>query len=237
MNWRLVLSVRFAVERLIERSECPIFLTLGFADNLTDFADAHARWDSLLHKMRWHWPSLCGVGVWQRQKRGCWHLHAVLPARVTPGKFRALALESGFGVAGINFERIEKHWKGSRGRGFWTPDQVAVYMTRYLFHKDKSGLGHQGVQRVCYWGNARVANCKFEPVGGFRELFLRGLPYWRALGHDSEDTFELRQNWEKICQLGFQYAGREHQERFLKREKVRLWFEGHVPRATNNEKT
>jgi len=226
----MVFAVKLAISAMCRANENPVLVTLTFAENVVVFKEAHKRWDRLLKRIRRRWPDLHGVGVWQRQKRGAWHLHCVVPHRLAIAVFREMAVACGFGTF-VNLEYIHRPGKlvnGFKQKGssyLWTPERVANYLTRYLTREQDNGELHAKV--VCYWGKTvRKATLNFEFQGTMRELFLRGKQLFRELNPGLCNPLALRDNWDFICRLGFESVTELGQERFLNSPSVRRWFYG-----------
>jgi hypothetical protein len=65
-------------------------LTLTFRDNVSGLGEAWQAWQAVRPRMLKLWPGLLGAGVWERQKRGAWHLHMAINRRLEAGEVRAL---------------------------------------------------------------------------------------------------------------------------------------------------
>jgi hypothetical protein len=118
---------------LVRRNNGGTFATLTFADNLEDLAEAKRRWHNLVRRMgRRLGERFELVGVWERQRRGAWHLHCVWSSWVDVNWLRPEAIECGFGPQ-LSLSPI----KCPRGFTRYTsrPEKVSNvmrYLTKYL---------------------------------------------------------------------------------------------------------
>lgn len=79
------------------------------------------RWEAVCRGLMWHLPGLEFARVFELQKRGAAHVHAVVrsSARVTPARVRKLALAAGFGP--------KVQWEAVRSVG-----AASRYLAKYL---------------------------------------------------------------------------------------------------------
>lgn len=193
-----------------------VFATFTFRENITDKKEAAWRWRKLKERIRrmmpethvetkaqalslpFDKPAVMGIGVWQRQKRGAWHLHMAFNQWLDVELLRHHAVKSGFGPM-LNLRYIE----GSNRKGFsWNPRRVVQYMMRYI-GRDIGTDQDKGVRVVEYFGNGvRQATTSFGWVGGFARLYRAGRQAWSDIfADDGQPTlddywFIIRLGWE-----------------------------------------
>jgi len=221
-----------------------VFLTLSFKDNLTDKEEAERRLNRLLRRLRGLFPDFRGVGVWQRQKRGAWHFHAVIPYPVDGSVLHRECLLCGFGSS-HNLKRIGRRCRVRLASGEFkeipvTARGVARYVTRYI---GRDVGDEKRVRYVRYWGSGvRKATTDFEFLWNKRHLFMFGKkyirgwmgsrlpdwsgPYYRGrLDSFGLDTFWLKENFELVARVGFIHKDEEQRVMFLKNRRVAAWVD------------
>jgi len=100
------------------------YLTFTFQENITDKAEAERRFKPLKD-----WFARRGVayyGVWERQKRGAWHIHLLVNRYCDVNTLRPFLTLRGWGTQ-MRFERVGK---GSRRWG--DPEKLVKYLLKYL---------------------------------------------------------------------------------------------------------
>jgi hypothetical protein len=147
--------VRKCIQHLIETSENAVWVNLTFWENVTNKAYAANCWHKLSKALVKQYPGFRLVGVWARQGRGAWHIHAVCDRRVDVNWLRCKAQRAGFGPQMYLAEvRRDKD----------TPERLARYITGYV--TDKNGLDKvrdKGVRRTIFVGNnVKVVNMRFK---------------------------------------------------------------------------
>jgi hypothetical protein len=195
---KLAFVVQLCVEELCRESETPVFATLTFAENITEKSEAEVRWARLRERLRRHAPLLKGVGVWQRQSRGAWHLHLVIDRHINIHWLRPAAQACGFGSF-INL-RFVKQFDGFRDMG--GPVKVARYISRYVT-RDERGLEDKGVRIVCFISReARIASTRFGWAAGLSQLWRYGrAEFYSIFGHaptSGEYQLCVRLGWELL---------------------------------------
>lgn len=213
---KLAYAVQLCVEEVCRGSSSPIFATFTFAENITSKAEAEIRWGRLRERLRRRHPNLHGVGVWQRQSRGAWHLHLVLDRMLEITWLRSSALSCGFGTF-INL-RFVKKMDGFRDMG--GPIRVARYIARYVT-RDERGLEDKGVRIVCFIGRGtRVASTRFGWAQGLSQLWRYGrAEFFSIFGHPpgpGEFNLCVRLGWELL-------SAEEQQRLHLTSASVRKW--------------
>jgi hypothetical protein len=151
---------RVDCEKLLSSSTRPVLATFTFAENITNHSEAASRWLPVSRYLRAR--GVRGIGVWQRQKRGAWHLHLVMNKPVHIIGLRDAAVGAGWGQF-LNMRLIrppqgEKndYTFAKNGRGAWS---VVGYLARYLTRDFQKDFGAQLVVRV--GPNMRCGNVKF----------------------------------------------------------------------------
>jgi len=192
------------------------FVTLTFAENVTDKEAAMKCWHRLAERIRRRYPQLRGVGVWQRQKRGAWHPHCLVNHYIDVNQLRPWMVARGWGqqmradiVGGGQIST-----GGRNGRGVWRPQwegggRIISYLTKYLTKGFGSSTDRAAAaKKKCFSGSVSVkkgtTNFKWMPEerpGAYlwswgRELFsqLNGHP----------PTFR---NIGEVIRLGVEHSG------------------------------
>lgn len=199
---KLAYAVTLGIAELCRSSKgIPVFATFTFRENITDKAEASKRWRRLKERLRRGIGArsvvpLQGVGVWQRQKRGAWHLHYVFNQFLGIVELREAAEACGFGPM-LNLRFIKK---GVNAPGLWKPQRVVSYMVRYLTRDLDDQDKH--VRAVDYLGTRR-ATTSFGWANGFAKLYRAGRAAWsdlyaEDLGQPCLDNywFIIRLGWE-----------------------------------------
>jgi hypothetical protein len=159
-------------------------VTWTFRENITDKKEAMQRWkpvrDYLVRQ------GVDFVGVWQRQKRGAWHFHALVNLRLNVVTLRAFCVERGWGSQ-LNIELI------GRGSDRFSDAATAVrYLCRYLTRD----YGEVGRSRLTSGLDSNsVGNTRFSWVGGRAHVWRVGCAamakkakgYWRPLWGERGD--------------------------------------------------
>ena len=147
--------IRKCLEHLIVTSEHAVWFNLTFWENVTNKAFANRCWDKLSKTIVKEYPGFRLVGVWARQGRGAWHIHAVCNQRFDIEWLRRKAMRCGFGP---QFYLKELDNKPS------TPEKIARYITGYC--TDKNGLDpvkDKGIRRTIFVGkNVKVVSMRFK---------------------------------------------------------------------------
>ena len=155
------------------------FLTLTFADHVTNAREAQRRFNSLAtHVLRKRYPG--HIAVMERQKSGRIHYHllVVLPDDIRTGcDFDAIA--NGDYKSANKTLRLEwAFWrKSARGYGFGRTellpiksdsDALGQYVGKYIAKGQAFRTeDDKGVRLVRYSGGARMATCKFAELGKY----------------------------------------------------------------------
>jgi hypothetical protein len=157
-----------------------VLLTLTFQDNVTDKAEAERRFkpvkDWLVAR------KFFGLGVWQRQKRGAWHLHLVLSdnmlAYLPVNLLRDFAMRCGWGSF-CNIRLIRRTENGENVVGEYQEGRgvrnVVAYLSRYLV-RDLGDGQDKRVRLVCWVGRRRVkkGNVRFAWTHGAARAWRLG---------------------------------------------------------------
>jgi len=213
---KLAYAVQLCVEELCRESETPVFATLTFAENITSKSEAEVRWGRLRERLRRRYPNLKGVGVWQRQSRGAWHLHLVIDRQLDINWLRPAAMACGFGTF-INL-RFVKKMDGFRDMGGAV--KVARYIARYVT-RDERGIEDKGVRIVCFIGReTRIASTRFGWAAGLSQLWR----YGRAEFFTIFGCAPSAGQYGLCVRLGWELLSAEEQERrHLTSASVRRW--------------
>jgi len=206
-QWKLAFVVQVCVQELCLDSERPTFATFTFKDNITDKGEAEMRWGRLRERLRRRAPTLKGIGVWQRQSRGAWHLHIVFDRQISIEWLRPAALECGFGSF-INL-RFVKEMCGFRDMGGAL--RVSRYIARYITRNER-GPEDKGVRLVCFVNReSRIASTRFGWAQGVSQLWRYGrAEFFQIFGHaPTGDEYML------CVRLGWELLDGEERERLL----------------------
>jgi hypothetical protein len=196
---RLAFAVQEHIRWLLEtRTHVAIFVTFTFQENVTDFPEAQRRWRRLkmrLCRTREGQEGMRGVGVWQRQKRGAWHLHYVFDRWLHVEEVREACLATGFGPF-CNMRIVQEQG----GHGIWSHAKVAGYVTRYVArHLDATD---KGLRLVDYMGR-RYATTSFRWLGGFSRLYRSGAEAFQVI-YGRQWNF-LKDKWDFLIRLGWEW--------------------------------
>lgn len=149
--------IRGCIQHLVETSEHPIWLNLTFGENVTKKDYASRCWDKLSKRLVRQYPSIRLVGIWARQRRGAWHIHAVCDRRLPVRWLRMNAVGCGFGVQ-CYLQELDGKTE--------TPQKISRYIAGYC--TDKNGLDpviDKGVRRMIFVGsNVRALNMRYRSV-------------------------------------------------------------------------
>lgn len=167
--------MRQCIQHLVETSETAVWLNLTFWENVTEKAYANKCWNRLKMTLMRKYPNFRLVGVWARQGRGAWHVHAVCNQRVEIEWFRRKVMRAGFGTQ-IYVRELDSKLE--------TPAKIARYITGYC--TDKNALDPErdkGVRRTIFLGkHVRVVNMRY------RSSLKKVTSVGRDLARDFMDT-------------------------------------------------
>jgi hypothetical protein len=97
------------------------FLTLTFADNITDRKEAWRRFRSLrTNVLRTRY--VCCIAVSERQKRGAWHFHLIVVTKA----FLGTARDAGLATLAQDMWREHRLWSDSSGRPMGRQESVRL---------------------------------------------------------------------------------------------------------------
>lgn len=225
---RASFAVRLAIQWLVKNHQRCTFLTLTFHDNITDKEEAARRWRNLKGRMLRQMGDLQAVGVWQRQKRGAWHLHLVVNAFVPIAWLRTHARACGWGTF-CNAQAIG-NTPGFRGRSV---NDVSRYICRYVTREwGYLGYDDNHVRVVEYFGpDVRRATTSFRWSGGLSRLWRLGCGEWdKIMPANFPPRAWVDRDRDLVMRLGFNTLTPLEQEQLLSSsESVRLWFGLHPP--------
>lgn len=225
---KLAWAVCQSVQHLLStRVGVATFATFTFQENITDKKEAAKRWRRLKERLRRD-SELRGVGVWQRQKRGAWHLHYVFDRYIDVHWLRPAAMECGFGPF-VNL-RIVEDIPAPQGKT-WSRFRVINYMTRYLTrdldqcssgdkHPDGDEHPDKNVRVVDYMMR-RVCTTAFAWTKGFSFLWRVGRQAWADLFGGLPDLDDR----EFILRLGMHALSEDQRVRVLETsDAVARWW-------------
>ena len=157
--------MRKCIEHLVWTSDHAVWFNLTFWENVTNKAYASKCWDKLCKAIRKKHPGFRLVGVWARQRRGAWHIHAVCNQRFDLKWLQTKAMRCGFGSQFFVRELDSRHD---------TPTKIARYITNYC--TDKNGLDKvkdKGIRRTIFVGkNVKVVDMRYR--SGLKKITALG---------------------------------------------------------------
>lgn len=206
--------VTCTVKGLCARFSPCVLATLTFEENLTDLIEAKRRWHNLSRKIGRTCLArhpLEFVGVWERQKRGAWHLHVVCNQYIDVVWLRDEAVSCGFGrMMRLDYLRDRKPNEGGF-RGGKSTNGAAAYLCKYLLKDlgdDSSGLG-----LVTYGGGRHVkkGSVRFHWAGWQRALAVKGLSFLSEMALHDPDEARMwgwspgrRAAWPLVVRIGME---------------------------------
>jgi hypothetical protein len=144
---------------------CTFFFTLTFRDNVKDKKEAVKRWNIIRTSISKKFKIFHYICVWERQKRGAWHLHLIgsIPSMGSMNSFRTF----------LNEIISRSNTNTGFFRVIWTygnSQTIGNYMSKYLTKEDREPF----VRYVNYTRNfSRCCGSEFMFVGG-------GAGRWRS---------------------------------------------------------
>lgn len=133
-------------------------ITITFRDNITDKKEASSRWNVLLTSLKAIIPIFRYVAVWERQKRGSWHLHLLVSAPTVSNKKLREYLNNYSSVSSLGIGFCKIIW--TTGNDF---KGIKNYLTKYLLKENRE----KGVRYVGYSQNwIRKVKGQFAFLGG-----------------------------------------------------------------------
>ena len=187
-------------------------LTMTFAENILEKAEAQKRWKPVAD-----WLARRGIeqnGVWQRQTKrgkkngdaGAWHYHTFINKRIDIVEFRKFAVGRGWGTF-INVEVVGQH---NGYRSHWTTEGAIAYVCRYLTRDYCVDIP----ARVRLSGASNSTKCgttRFRWVGGLAKVWRLGC---QSLGYvpNYRDYKAQTEAWRYGCIVaGLDYVQVMHQ--------------------------
>lgn len=147
--------LRKCIEHIVVTSEHAVWFNLTFWENVTNKAYASKCWDKLSKAICKMHPEFRLVGIWARQRRGAWHIHAVCNQRMDIEWLRRKVMRCGFGPQ-FHLQEIDNNPK--------SPEKIARYISNYC--TDKNGLDKEkdkGVRRMIFVGkHVRVFDMRYR---------------------------------------------------------------------------
>ena len=209
-----------SIRELTRRHPTAIVGSATFAENITDVKEAHRRWRNLLGRIDRAKPQAKLCGVWERQKRGAWHVHYVCSEPLSVEWLRKVAIECGFGPQ-MRLEFVAMR-NGYRARGV---DGTVQYLCKYLA-KDLDDDESEGVRLVFYHGGARASVVRFSWLRGFAGIYRRGRAIYSEVFGPLEPK-RLHSTLSVIMRLGFEDMDDDERWLFVSTSPlVRRWWYG-----------
>ena len=147
--------MRKCIQHLVETTEHAVWLNLTFWENVTNKSFAEKCWRRLKMTLVRENPNFRLVGVWARQGRGAWHIHAVCNQRFDLEWLQRKAMRAGFGPQ-FYVKELDSRKE--------TPQKIARYITGYC--TDKNGLDPEkdkGVRRTIFVGkHVKVVSMRYK---------------------------------------------------------------------------
>ena len=157
--------MRKCIEHLVVTSEHAVWFNITFSENVTVKKYATKCWNRLVRYIVKKYPNFRLVGIWARQGRGAWHVHAVCNQRFDIEQLRNWLIWSGFGKI-FYVKEID-----SRPQ---SPEKIARYITGYV--TDKNCLDPEkdkGVRRMIFVGkHVRVVDMRYK--SSLKQVTSRG---------------------------------------------------------------
>lgn len=134
------------------------FFTLTFKDNIRNKRIAGDLWSNLHRSIRKQIKIFCYVAVWERQKRGAWHMHALCHSPLVSMRKFCSIVKDFTKVSSKPYGFINAKW--TSGRDY---KGMAYYLTKYLTKEKREAR-----TRYVAYSNNWVRSCRlpFSWVGG-----------------------------------------------------------------------
>lgn len=175
--------MRKCIEHLVVTSEHAVWFNLTFWENVTRKEYAEKCWRRLKMALVRENPNFRLVGIWARQGRGAWHIHAVCNQRFDLKWLQSVAVRSGFGP---------QFYVKELDRNPLTPEKISRYICGYC--TDKNALDPEkdkGVRRMIFVGkNVRVVNMRYKS----------SLKRVTSLGRDMAETIS-KHEWDSMSEF------------------------------------
>lgn len=147
--------LRKCIEHLVVTCEHAVWFNLTFWECVTKKEYANKCWNRLRTALVRENRDFRLVGVWARQGRGAWHIHAVCNQRFDIEHLRSMVMRAGFGQQ-FHVQEIDNKPD--------SPKKIARYIAGYC--TDKNGLDpvkDKGVRRTIFVGpNVKVVNMRYK---------------------------------------------------------------------------
>lgn len=170
-------------------------MNLTFWENVTNKAFASKCWHKLSKAILRKYPDVRIVGVWARQGRGAWHIHAVVNQRIEVNWLRSTAFRCGFGPQML-LREIDDDPR--------SPVKLARYIAGYC--TDKNGLDPErdkGVRRTIFVGShVRFVDMRYKS----------SLKRVVSLGRAVEQEIN-RDEWGSMSDFERHWSGRQGRKR------------------------
>lgn len=211
---KLAYVVHLSVHEILREGRFPVFATFTFRENVIDTKEAHNRWRKLKERIRRRWRDQAGIGVWQRQHRGAWHLHYVFKCYMQVAELREMALACGFGPF-VNLRHV------AGGNAAWTTSRVVKYLTRYVTREmSETDKGVRVVDRL----GKRNATARFSWANGFAFLFRKGMAAYNDVFARELGPVCVFEDYWFVIRLGFEWCSLDERDRVLRSDSVFRWW-------------
>jgi len=133
-------------------------ITITFKDNILDKKEAASRWNVLKTSLKAIIPIFRYIAVWERQKRGAWHMHLLVSAPTVSNKKLREYFNNYSSASSLNIGFVKIFW--TTGNDF---KGIKNYLTKYLLKESRE----KGVRYVGYSMNwIRKVKGAFTFAGG-----------------------------------------------------------------------
>lgn len=167
------------------------FWSFTFADNIEDKTEAQRRFKPLADRLNARIGPRSPQGepdlrpraydwlyVWERQKRGAWHLHMVLDKRLDVTELRQWLVDRGWGTQ-MKAKIVRSSPARFDGRTWRTDESSVVRVVRYLVKYCTKSLGGEAGSRKKVFGGSPLAKLGTVAFGWMPEINpITYLHYW-----------------------------------------------------------
>ena len=219
-RYKTAFALECSIRELCRKNPLAISGSATFSENLTDIAEAHRRWRNLLGRIRRRIPKVALCGVWERQKRGAWHVHYVASHFIDVNWLRQAAIECGFGPQ-MKLQPVNLMNGFKSGSGV---NSAVAYCCKYLKKDLEYGEGNDRL--VFYHGGSRSASTRFRWAHGMAKMWRLGRDiYSEVYGPCSRR--QLHKATGFIMRLGFEMLSEDERWALLETsDVVRRWWYG-----------
>lgn len=224
-------AIRSLCRVAIAEHRRPTLWTFTFQENIRDKAEARQRWRVLRARLERRFKDLRAVGVWQRQKRGAWHLHLICNDWLPVDWVRKQCLETGWGTF-VDVQLIGQRRRGFRCQGWASSIQKCVdYVTRYIMRDmgEESEESDRKEHLVTWFRSKGGCTTDFRWSRGVCALaalgreFLAGIPREHRPGGGEVRNVPF---WEQVYWGWASLTVAEQAERYFYDRGVQLYVDG-----------